>query len=72
LQLKTLEFGCANLERSGGGKSNRIHARLDLANRRYLSALKALTDLRRLAPGAFVVSASKLKVFGQEQARAGG
>ena len=46
------------MERSGGGKSNRIHVTLDLANRRYLTALKALTDLRRLAPGALVVSAS--------------
>ena len=69
LQVRALEVGCANMEKNGGGKSNRAHTRLDLANKRHIAALKALADIRRFAPGA-LAPAGKLKVFGQEQVRA--
>jgi len=69
LQMKALEFGAANLEKNGGGKTNRAHVRLDLANRRYLVALRALTDLRRLSAGA-LTPGGKLRIFEKEQVRA--
>jgi hypothetical protein len=69
LQMQALGFGCANLERSGGTKTNRAHVRLDLANKRHLAALKALADLRRLAPGA-LVSGSTLKIFEKQTVQA--
>ena len=47
LQVRALEVGCANMEKNGGGKSNRAHTRLDLANKRHIAALKALADIRR-------------------------
>jgi hypothetical protein len=69
LQVKALEFNTANQEKSSGGKTNRPHIQLELAHRRHLSALKALTDLRRLKPGA-MAPAGELKIFGKEQVKA--
>jgi hypothetical protein len=69
LQMKTLEFGAANVEKNGGGKTNRAHVRLDLASKRHLAALKALTDLRRLAPQASVPP-GRPRIFQNDQRRA--
>ncbi|HEV8058533.1 MAG TPA: hypothetical protein VGP68_01590 [Gemmataceae bacterium] len=69
LQVKALEFNAANMEKNAGGKTNRAHIQLELAHRRHLSALRALTDLRRLAPGA-MATAGELKIFEKQTQKA--